>query len=191
MEQQRNYFPLIPNVNMHYLFLSQMICEGFKALCLCAYDNGDRERKQVPFLSLQNKGASVLLFCVCVYKRGGSRQTGSGGLQNRTGHRNSSWWSPATDRQATMNADISLIRICHQRLTKGIHFQGNPPDAVLNLKTYLSITSVICAPTLTHISDVGFYLAPAYWLQLNRELPTPFICMWMYIFLLATPDAKP
>lgn len=68
-----------------------------------------------------------LLVCACVYKGGGCRQTGSGGLQNRTGHHNSSARSLATDRQAGVNADGSLIGICHQQPTKSIYLQGGNP----------------------------------------------------------------
>lgn len=68
-----------------------------------------------------------MLVCACVYKGGGCRQTGSRGLQNSTGHHNSSAPSSATDRQAGLNADGSLIGICHQEPTKSIYLNGGNP----------------------------------------------------------------
>lgn len=68
-----------------------------------------------------------MLACACVYKGGGCRQTGSRGLRNRTGHHNSSAPSPATDRQAGLNADGSLIGICHQEPTTSIYLNGGNP----------------------------------------------------------------
>lgn len=93
-----------------------------------------RHRKKTSVVSERSiRGLVSLLICACVYKGGGCRQTGSRGLQNRTGHHNSSARSLATDRQTGLNADGSLIGICHQQPTKSIYLWGKP-SPILTLK---------------------------------------------------------
>lgn len=62
----------------------------------------ERRRKKTSVVSELRVSERLCLcwVCACVYKGGGCRQTGSRGLQNRTGHHNSSGRSLATDRQA-------------------------------------------------------------------------------------------
>lgn len=99
----------------------------------CIRDTETEKENKCCFWALSIRGLVSLLVCVCVYKGGGCRQTGSRGLQNRTGHHNSSSWSLATDRQAGLNGDGSLIGICHQQPTKTVYPWGKP-GPVLTLK---------------------------------------------------------
>lgn len=95
---------------------------------LCALWDGETAKEnKCCFWAPGIRGLVSLLVCACVYKGGGCRQTGSRGLQNRTGHHNSSAPSPATDRQAGLCADGSLIGICHQEPTKSIYLNGGNP----------------------------------------------------------------
>lgn len=102
---------------------------------LCALRDGETAKEnKCCFWAPGIRGLVSLLVCACVYKGGGCRQTGSRGLRNRTGHHNSSAPSPATDRQAGLNADGSLIGICHQEPTKSIYLNGGKPGPILTLK---------------------------------------------------------
>lgn len=93
-------------------------------MTLCIRDRETEKENKCCFWAWSIRELVSLLVCACVYKGGGCRQTGSGGLQNRTGHHNSSGRSLATDRQAGVNADGSLIGICHQQPTKSIYRRG-------------------------------------------------------------------
>lgn len=102
-----------------------------------------------------------LLVCACVYKGGGCRQTGSRGLQNRTGHHNSSGRSLATDRQAGLNADGSLIGICHQQPTKSIYLRGETrPYSHTQINTHSTHTHTHSE----HISNLIHTYSAHFWL---------------------------
>lgn len=93
-------------------------------MTVCIRGGETEKENKCCFWALSIRELVSLLVCACVYKGGGCRQTGSRGLQNRTGHHNSSGRSLATDRQAGVNADGSLIGICHQQATKSIYLRG-------------------------------------------------------------------
>lgn len=99
-----------------------VLCQAPMAVCI--RDRETAKENKCCFWAPSIRELVSLLVCACVYKGGGCRQTGSRGLQNRTGHHNSSARSLATDRQAGVNADGSLIGICHQQPTKSIYLQG-------------------------------------------------------------------
>lgn len=116
-----------------------------------------------------------MLVCACVYKGGGCRQTGSRGLRNRTGHHNSSAPSLATDRQAGLNADGSLIGICHQEPTKSIYLnRGNPAlfshsnkhTRIHTQRTHYKTTPHIPCQFMTH--HIHITLA---WMSARRSNP--------------------
>lgn len=107
-----------------YNHTTSICCIFGQIQCLCAFET-DTENKCC-FWAGSIRELVSLLVCVCVHKGGGCRQTGSRGLQNRTGHHNSSSRSLATDRQAGLNGDCSLIGIYHQQPTKSISPWGKP-----------------------------------------------------------------
>lgn len=109
-----------------------VLCQSLMIVCIYETQRQWKENKCC-FRAASIRELVSLLVCACVYKGGGCRQTGSRGLRNRTGHHNSSAQSLATDRQAGVNADGSLIGICHQQPTKGIYLRGKP-SPILTLK---------------------------------------------------------
>lgn len=69
-------------------------------MTVCIQDTETAKENKRCFRALGIRELVSLLVCACVYKGGGCRQTGSGGLRNRTGHHNSLAQLLATDRQA-------------------------------------------------------------------------------------------
>lgn len=86
-----------------------------------------RERKQVLFLSFRHKRVCVFLYpcCVCIREASADRRalgdyrTGQGTITHQADQL-------ATDRQAGLNGDCSLIGICNQQATKSIYPWGKP-----------------------------------------------------------------
>lgn len=97
---------------------------------LCAHQTG-RRRKKTSVVSERRRirwlvSLSVCVcVCVCIREAAADRRalgdygTGRGTITHRRPHRR-----PQTDSQAGLNADGSLIGICHQEPTKSIYLKG-------------------------------------------------------------------
>lgn len=91
------------------------------ATAACVRDRETEKENKCCFWAPGVRELVSLLMCACVYKGGGCRQTGSRGLEDRTGHHNSSGLITGHGQTGRANADGSLDVICHQQPTKSVY----------------------------------------------------------------------